>query len=351
MVSYKPMRTVLTILTISILVVVGYIVFTESTQTIPEVVEEKTEEAASTTPEQTNQPTSYDNTDYGFSLTHPTSDWRVHEDTSQSFSPKFNVYQTATNTNASLPFNHFANETHVSVYPQGIPTEGVFGVTEPLTLSTNFATSEDSQLYRLKDGTPFAAYIIPKNPPQSWSESGFIWVRAHISNLESECLRNGAPVAASSCDPLTTDDTIVRTGSVADDDWQAVQAILNSLTLDSSGTTATLIELETPTENETITNPLTVSGQARGTWYFEATFPVVLTDWDGRIIAEGYAQAQTDWMTEDFVPFTATLNFTSPYEAGMDDFMRRGSLILQKANPSGLPEHDDALEIPIRFSE
>jgi len=31
------------------------------------------------------------------------------------------------------------------------------------------------------------------------------------------------------------------------------------------------------------------------------------------------------------------------------DFSRRGALILQKDNPSGLPEHDDALEISIRF--
>ena len=30
--------------------------------------------------------------------------------------------------------------------------------------------------------------------------------------------------------------------------------------------------------------------------------------------------------------------------------MKRGSLILKKDNPSGMPEHDDALEIPIFFA-
>ena len=104
-----------------------------------------------------------------------------------------------------------------------------------------------------------------------------------------------------------------------------------------------LIIVSDPAPLEEIASPLTVTGAARGYWFFEANFPVVLTDWDGKIIAEGYATADSDWMTEDFVPFTATITFTAPTDNP------RGILILQKANASGLPEHDDALEIPIRF--
>lgn len=113
---------------------------------------------------------------------------------------------------------------------------------------------------------------------------------------------------------------------------------------------ADLISLTSPVPNGIIENPLTLSGMARGYWYFEASFPVILTNWDGLIIAEGYATAEGDWMTEEFVPFTANLEFESPYVEGNPDFMKRGSLILKKDNPSGLPEHDDALEIPIRFA-
>lgn len=115
-------------------------------------------------------------------------------------------------------------------------------------------------------------------------------------------------------------------------------------------THADLIVLSSPEPNETITSPLTLTGKARGNWYFEASFPVILTDWDGRIIAEAPAMARGPWMTEDFVPFILTVSFESPYHAGDPDFMRRGSLILKKDNPSGLPEHDDALEIPIMFN-
>lgn len=106
-----------------------------------------------------------------------------------------------------------------------------------------------------------------------------------------------------------------------------------------------LIRLENPRPNQVIKSPLVVQGEARGYWFFEASFPVYLTDWDGLIIAEGIATAKSEWMTEDFVPFEATLNFTVNPEV----YSKRGTLILKKDNPSGLPEHDDALEIPVRF--
>ncbi len=113
---------------------------------------------------------------------------------------------------------------------------------------------------------------------------------------------------------------------------------------------ADLIVLTTPVPNGVVLNPLMLSGQARGYWYFEASFPITVTNWDGLIIGEGYATASGDWMTEEFVPFTATVEFENPYVEGQPDFMKRGFLILKKDNPSGLPENDDALEIPIFFA-
>lgn len=108
-----------------------------------------------------------------------------------------------------------------------------------------------------------------------------------------------------------------------------------------------LIRLTTPLPNAVVTSPLTVTGEARGNWFFEASFPVFLTDWDGKIIAQGIAQAEGDWMTTEFVPFHANLTFTTADVSGQ--YSDRGTLILKKDNPSGLPEHDDALEIPVRL--
>lgn len=96
-----------------------------------------------------------------------------------------------------------------------------------------------------------------------------------------------------------------------------------------------------------VSSPLTVTGEARGFWFFEASFPVVLVDWDGRIIAEHYATAEGEWMTEEFVPFSFTLEFDTP--PGPGGPINRGALILQRDNPSGLPENDAAVEIPIMF--
>lgn len=105
---------------------------------------------------------------------------------------------------------------------------------------------------------------------------------------------------------------------------------------------ADLITIDSPRPNDIVTTPLTIRGEARGTWYFEATFPVKIVDSDGNVLGQSYAQAQDEWMTEEFVPFESTLTF-DPGDA------TEGVLVLEKDNPSGLPENDDQLRIPVYF--
>ncbi|GEM_PF-884291 len=103
-----------------------------------------------------------------------------------------------------------------------------------------------------------------------------------------------------------------------------------------------LIIIYSPRPNAKIASPLTISGKARGSWFFEADFPVKLLDAAGNIIASGIAVTQSEWMTQDFVEFLVTLEFEIPPTAS-------GKLILEKDNPSGLPEHDNQLIVPIKF--
>jgi hypothetical protein len=110
-----------------------------------------------------------------------------------------------------------------------------------------------------------------------------------------------------------------------------------------------LIRVSSPKPGGQIASPLSITGEARGNWFFEASFPVTLTNWDGLIIAEHYATAQGEWMTTEFVPFEATLDFTKPPCMANADYCKRGFLILHKDNPSGLPENDAAIEIPVFF--
>jgi hypothetical protein len=104
-----------------------------------------------------------------------------------------------------------------------------------------------------------------------------------------------------------------------------------------------LIQLDSPSKDQPITSPLKVTGKARGNWYFEGSFPVILTDENGKVVTQGVAQAQGEWMTEELVPFETLLTFTQPIQG------TKGKLTLKKDNPSGLPENDKSFEVPVYF--
>ena len=105
---------------------------------------------------------------------------------------------------------------------------------------------------------------------------------------------------------------------------------------------ADLITVFSPKPGEAVKSPLTVTGEARGYWFFEASFPVRLLDANGTVLVETFATAQDEWMTENFVPFSVELTFTQPAS-------QSGQLILMRDNPSGLPENDASILIPIIF--
>ena len=102
------------------------------------------------------------------------------------------------------------------------------------------------------------------------------------------------------------------------------------------------IQLLSLAPDDVVESPLIVAGRARGTWFFEASFPIELRTAAGQLLTTGIAQAQGDWMTEDFVNFEAKLIF-NPGSA------TEGELIFKKDNPSGLPENDDQVVVPVRF--
>jgi hypothetical protein len=103
------------------------------------------------------------------------------------------------------------------------------------------------------------------------------------------------------------------------------------------------IQLLSPNAGETIQSPLTVSGEARGTWFFENSFPVVLKNSRGITLAISVASSSEDWMTENFIPFEAVLEFPEQTPGTV------GRLILMKDNPSGDPARDEELWVPISF--
>jgi len=106
---------------------------------------------------------------------------------------------------------------------------------------------------------------------------------------------------------------------------------------------AHMIQVTSPTPNMAVSKsqPLVVTGRAVGPWYFEASFPVKLLDSAGNLLIQTHADAQSDWMTTDFVPFTATLTFTTTATSG--------TLVLENDNPSGEAVNAKSISIPVTF--
>lgn len=103
------------------------------------------------------------------------------------------------------------------------------------------------------------------------------------------------------------------------------------------------VSVTTPLPGAVVGHSVPVSGKAPGNWFFEASFPIQVRDLNGNIVGRAVAQAQSDWMTTNLVPFAATVvidaGFTGP-----------ATLILLRDNPSGLPENDDSVEFAITVS-
>lgn len=110
-------------------------------------------------------------------------------------------------------------------------------------------------------------------------------------------------------------------------------------TITYKNATADMITVELPFPGAVTGKTFTVIGKARGPWYFEASFPVTVLDDKGIVLARGIAQAKTDWMTTDFVPFEAKIVVPGSY-------IGKAVLVLQKDNPSGLPEKDASISFP-----
>ena len=103
------------------------------------------------------------------------------------------------------------------------------------------------------------------------------------------------------------------------------------------------VNVFSPKPDAVIQSPVTIKGEARGSWYFEGIFPIFILDESGTIIGNGTAEAKGDSMTTEFVPFEATVEFAVPSS-------EIGSITLARDTPSGLPEDEaQIVVVPVSF--
>lgn len=94
---------------------------------------------------------------------------------------------------------------------------------------------------------------------------------------------------------------------------------------------------------DVIASPLVIKAEAVGTWFFEGSFPITVTDNKGVNLGTGLAKAESDWMVEKFVPFTAKITFKKTTAV-------EGFVVFKNDNPSGDPKMSMELKIPVRFT-
>ena len=103
------------------------------------------------------------------------------------------------------------------------------------------------------------------------------------------------------------------------------------------------LEVDLPYANDAIASPVAIEGKVTGGgWFFEATFPIKVINASGTVIGRGTAQALSGWMSTGTVPFSASIAFTAPHTA-------TGTIVFSSDNPSGLPQNQKTLIVPVRF--
>ena len=100
------------------------------------------------------------------------------------------------------------------------------------------------------------------------------------------------------------------------------------------------VSVSSPLPNASVGKTFTVEGVAPNGWYNEAVFPIQVRDGDDDLIASGQGMAESDWTVSGPVRFHATIRLSQTYSGPAD-------LILLRDNPSGLPQNEDEVTIPI----
>ncbi|MFA6095951.1 MAG: Gmad2 immunoglobulin-like domain-containing protein, partial [Candidatus Paceibacterota bacterium] len=106
---------------------------------------------------------------------------------------------------------------------------------------------------------------------------------------------------------------------------------------------SSVIRISSPAAGATVSVPVRFAGEAKGFWFFEGSFPVVLIDSSGREAGRGIARAKGDWMTTEFVSFEGTLAPDGPVSGAF-------TLVFEKDNPSGEASLDASFSMPVSFA-
>jgi hypothetical protein len=226
----KGLSTVLITAIVAILVIIVAVLVWNTTNRV-------TVSTHSTSTSQINWIT-YTNDTYGFEVRHPDT-WQVKE-SEQAGEPRINIYKKSENQTA--PFIHHNNVTNVSIFPHGVATEGLAGVTSTSSIRFNVPIKNAID-YTLENGQKFATYAGFNTVPKNWQEWGFIWSRTEVIELKTRCVVDGKTISNSICEigseiMDSPGAQTINSGTINEEDRQIQEQILASFKF-TSGITPT----------------------------------------------------------------------------------------------------------------
>ncbi|ELR71575.1 hypothetical protein C900_02490 [Fulvivirga imtechensis AK7] len=292
----------------------------------------------------------YSNSRYHFSIQYP-DNWRIFNNSGEKGSV-INVYNYTSGERLKLPLklHEDPEASYLAFFPEG------FGVDRPVgdriklfeagtDVTVSFDVDQDASVaYQLNDGNVWGYLLKPLISPPGWSDEGFIFIQIGMRAFNIKCFdASGKEKTLVHCNTMGGGDRLVRYGEVKRDQRQQVDRILGSLHFfrdKEKRPIDDLIRVEEPQADSQVSSTVKVRGRARGMWFFEGEFPVVLKGEDNKPLAQASARAKGNWMMEDWVTFEADLIFHVSRS-------QPATLIFKKSNASGMPEHDRSYTVPL----
>ncbi|MDX1543225.1 MAG: Gmad2 immunoglobulin-like domain-containing protein [Christiangramia sp.] len=312
--------------------------------------DQKTEQEESPVVKKKLSNTTYTDDKWGFSLEH-LDNWQIFKSQLAGDVPVINLYSEKAGFNPPFAIHEEPENAFLAILPKGFGVDAPSGKRKSLAYwNGNLSmdpelNSEESKVYLLESGEPWAFYLRFTNPPANWGEYGSVFVHFKVNDFKAECFSDaGEKKEMKNCDPMGPDE-VRYYGNVEVSSKEVLMEAIHSFKFNSKvdSPISELIQVENPLSNEKVTSPIKINGKARGYWFFEANAPIVLLDGNNNQLAESYIKAEGEWMTEDFVKFNGSIEFDAP-----DD--ERGYLVFKRANPSDKKENDREFRLPVIFS-
>jgi hypothetical protein len=119
--------------------------------------------------------------------------------------PAFNFYFDK--KNEELPFTHFINHNHISIYPEGVVVLGPdrFEYFEQSEYENSKGVTFTVREYLTTEGDVWAIMAIPTELPKNWLSPGFIWVGSKVKNPTTVCFDGVFEKELDYCNPLEGD--------------------------------------------------------------------------------------------------------------------------------------------------